>query len=69
MKDGIYKSKSGIDGHTVSIYFVHNEKILMKILGSMYKTTKHFNFGDWQEDLNPGMIEQFDEVYNECKNW
>ena len=69
MKDGIYKSKSGIDGHTVSIYFVHNEKILMKILGSMYKTTKHFNFGDWQEDLKPGMIEQFNEVYNEAKQW
>ena len=41
----------------------------MKILGSMYKTTKHFNFGDWQEDLNPEMIEQFDEVYNKVKQW
>ena len=69
MKDGIYKSKSGIDGHTVSICFVHNEKVLMKILGSIYKTTKHFNFGEWQEDLKPGMIEQFDEVYNEAKQW
>ena len=51
MKDGIYKSKSGIDGHTVSIYFVHNEKILMKVLGSMYKTTKHFMFGDYKSPL------------------
>ena len=41
----------------------------MKILGNVYKTTKHFNFGDWQEDLKPGMIEQFDEVYNEAKQW
>ena len=62
MKDGIYKSND-------AIYFVLNEKILMKILGSMYKTTKHFNFGDWQEDLKPGMIEQFDEMYNECETW
>ena len=62
MKDGIYKSND-------AIYFVLNEKVLMKILGSMYKTTKHFNFGDWQEDLDPGMIEQFDEVYNEAKQW
>ena len=62
MKDGIYKSND-------AIYFVLNEKILMKILGSMYKTTKHFNFGDWQEDLKPEMIEQFDEVYNEAKQW
>ena len=62
MKDGIYKSND-------AIYFVLNEKILMKILGSMYKTTKHFNFGDWQVDLKPEMIEQFDEVYNEVKQW
>ena len=62
MKDGIYKSND-------AVYFVLNEKILMKMLGSMYKTTKHFNFGDCQEDLKPGMIEQFDEVYNEAKQW
>ena len=62
MKDGIYKSND-------AIYFVLNEKILMKILGNVYKTTKHFNFGEYVEPLKPGMIEQFDEVYNECKNW
>jgi hypothetical protein len=38
-------------------------------MGEMYKTTKGFMQGDWKEDLKPGMIEQFDEVYNECKNW
>ena len=62
MKDGIYKSND-------AVYFVLNEKILMKILGSMYKTTKHFNFGEWQEPLKAGMIEQFDEVYNEVNQW
>ena len=41
----------------------------MKILGSMYKTTKHFNFGEYQEPLKPGMIENFDEAYNEAKQW
>jgi hypothetical protein len=25
--------------------------------------------GDWKEDLQPGMVEQFDEVYNEVKQW
>ena len=62
MKDGIYKSND-------AVYFVLNEKILMKMLGNMYKTTKHFNFGDWKEDLNPEMVEQFDEVYNKVKQW
>ena len=62
MKDGIYKSND-------AIYFVLNEKILMKMLGSMYKTTKHFNFGEYQEPLKSGMIEQFDEVYNNVKQW
>ena len=62
MKDGIYKSND-------AVYFVLNEKILMKILGSMYKTTKHFNFGEYQEPLKPQMIESFDEAYNEAKQW
>ena len=42
MKDGIYKSAD-------AIYFVLNEKVLMKILGSVYKTTKHFNFAAWKK--------------------
>ena len=62
MKDGIYKSND-------AVYFVLNEKILMKILGSMYKTTKHFMFGDWKQELQPEMEEQFDEVYNKVKQW
>ena len=43
MKDGIYKSND-------AIYFVLNEKILMKMMGNMYKTTKHFMFGDYVDD-------------------
>ena len=62
MKDGIYRGDN-------TTYFVLNEKILMKMLGSMYKTTKHFNFGEYQEPLKPGMIENFDEAYNEAKQW
>ena len=38
-------------------------------MGSVYKTTKHFVFGDWKQELEPGMIDQFDEVYNEAKQW
>ena len=41
----------------------------MKLMGSVYKTTKHFVFGDWKQELESGMIEQFNEVYNEAKQW
>tara|TARA_R100001594_G_scaffold52083_1_gene85597 strand:- start:651 stop:839 length:189 start_codon:yes stop_codon:yes gene_type:complete len=62
MKNGIYKSDN-------AIYFVLDNKILMRIMGEMYKTTKSFMQGDWKENLRPEMIEQFDEVYNEVKQW
>tara|TARA_Y100000401_G_C8129897_1_gene129557 strand:- start:88 stop:276 length:189 start_codon:yes stop_codon:yes gene_type:complete len=62
MKNGIYKSND-------ATYFVLDGKVLMRIMGSMYKTTKHFMFGDYIQELQPGMIEQFDEVYNEVKQW
>ena len=62
MKDGIYKSDN-------AVYFVLDNKILMRLMGEMYKTTKSFMQGDWKKDLQPGMVEQFDEVYNEAKQW
>ena len=65
MKDGIYYSKA--NGGTT--WFVLNEKILMRIMGETYKTTKHFVFGDYKTTLQPQMIKHFDEVYNECKYW
>ena len=65
MKDGIYTSKAS--GGTA--WFVLNEKILMSMMGETYKTTKHFVFGDWKQELQPGMIEAFDETYNKVKQW
>tara|TARA_R100001082_G_scaffold110125_1_gene89060 strand:+ start:851 stop:1039 length:189 start_codon:yes stop_codon:yes gene_type:complete len=62
MKDGIYKSDN-------AIYFVLDNKILMRLMGEMYKTTKSFIQGDWKENLQPGMVEQFDEVYDKAKQW
>ena len=62
MKDGIYKSDN-------AVYFVLDNKILMRLMGEMYTTTKGFMQGDWKEDLRPEMVEKFDEVYNKCKNW
>jgi hypothetical protein len=62
MKDGIYKSDN-------ATYFVLDNKILMRLMGKMYTTTKSFMQGDWKEDLRPEMVEKFDEVYNKCKGW
>ena len=62
MKDGIYRGDN-------TTYFVLNGKVLMRIMGSMYKTTKHFMFGDWVQDLKPEMEKDFNDVYNESKNW
>ena len=65
MKDGIYYSKE--NGGTT--WFVLDGKILMRMMGETYKTTKHFVFGDYKTPLQPQMIKHFDEVYNECKYW
>ena len=46
MKDGIYYTKA--NGGTT--YFVLNEKVLMKLMGTMYKTTKQIMFGDWKKE-------------------
>ena len=62
-KDGIYRGDYGIT------YFVLNEKILMRIMGEMYKTTKNFMQGSYEKELNQGMINEFDGVYNKVKSW
>ena len=62
-KDGIYRGDYGIT------YFVLNEKILMKHLGTMYKTTKHFIYGDWAYPLTDDMKVEFDNIYNKVKQW
>ena len=62
MKDGIYRSEN-------ATYFVLNEKILMRLMGEMYKTNKNFMQGDYITELNQGMISEFNEVYNKVKNW
>tara|TARA_R100000781_G_scaffold53740_1_gene35123 strand:+ start:280 stop:468 length:189 start_codon:yes stop_codon:yes gene_type:complete len=62
MKDGIYRSDN-------ASYYVLNGKILMRVMGEMYKTTKNFMHGDYVEKLSSEMIGEFDEVYNKVKNW
>ena len=51
-KDGIYEGDYGIT------YFVKDNKILLTHLGQTYRSTKHFVFGNWREELQPEMEEQ-----------
>ena len=62
MKDGIYRSDD-------ATYFVFKNKILMRLMGEMYKTTKNFMQGKYVTELNQEMIIEFDEVYNKCEKW
>ena len=62
-KDGIYEGDYGIT------YFVKDNRILLTHLGSTYRSTKHFIFGNWRQNLPTNLVEQFDEVYNKVKQW
>ena len=62
-KDGIYEGDYGIT------YFVKDNRILLTHLGQTYRSTRHFVFGNWQQDLQPKMVDQFDEIYNKVKQW
>ena len=62
-KDGIYEGDYGIT------YFVKDNKILLTHLGQTYRSTKHFVFGNWRQNLPTNLVDQFDEVYNNVKQW
>ena len=62
-KDGIYEGDYGIT------YFVKDNKILLTHLGQTYRSTKHFVFGNWRQNLPKNLVDQFDEVYNNVKQW
>jgi len=63
MKNGIYRGDN-------TTYFVLNDKILMKMLGSVYKTTKHFMFGPkYYGPLTDEMKDEFNVVYNKVEQW
>ena len=62
-KDGIYEGDYGVT------YFIQDDRVLLKHLGKVYKSTNHFVFGNWRQELQPKMINQFDEVYNKSEKW
>ena len=63
MKDGIYRGEQGVT------YFILNNKILLKHFNTVYKTTKHFVFGDWAYPLTNEMKVEFNNVYNKVNKW
>ena len=63
MKDGIYRGDYGIT------YFVLNEKVLMKHLGKLYKTSRFFLYGEWAYPLTDDIKDNFDFVYEKVKQW
>lgn len=62
MKDGIYKSDD-------AIYFVKNGKIIMKLMGTLYKTTENFMQGTYKQPLPEQMSNEFEKVYESLKSW
>jgi hypothetical protein len=62
-KDGIYRGDYGI------VYFVHDGRVIMRHLGSYYKTSTHFLFGKWDKELNERAINAFNDVYESAPKW
>ena len=62
-KDGIYRGDYGIT------YFVLNGKVLLKHLGTIYKASTLFLYGNWAYPLTDAMVEQFDELHKKVKRW
>lgn len=62
---------NGIYRTPYAIYFVKDEKIMMKIKGCMYKTTQNFFQGNKEpaEPLTKAMLEEFDSIYDRVPNW
>ena len=62
MENGIYKCND-------AVYFIYNGKILMQLMGDIYKTTENFMHGNYKEPLSQRMIDTFEDVYNKVKYW
>lgn len=62
LKDGVYKSEN-------ATYFIKGDKIVMRLMGSYYKTTDNFLGGaKWVQPFDITQ-EQFNEEYEKLKFW
>lgn len=63
VKNGVYKSPD-------AVYFVKEEKVIMILKGSYFKTTKNFMAGaDFEKDLPQEIFDDFERVYKLTPPW
>jgi len=65
LQDGIYKNSA-------ATFFIKDGKVMMRLLNKrgLYKTTTSFMIGaEKYRDLDPSMINSFDETYEKVKSW
>ena len=62
MKDGFYKSE-------LAAYYIKDNKIMMHMKGQFYKTSESFMQGTYIKSLTETQINQFDDAYEQCKQW
>jgi hypothetical protein len=62
MKNGFYKSE-------LATYYIKDNKIMMRMKGQFYKTSESFMQGTYMKPLTETQISQFDDAYEQCKQW
>lgn len=68
--ENINKLKNGIYKNEHASYFIKDEKIIMNLKGSYYKTTVQFMLGaQFIKDLSKGIEETFDKAYESAPQW
>ena len=62
MKNGFYKSE-------LATYYIKDNKIMMHMKGQFYKTNENFMQGTYIKPLTETQTNQFDDAYEQCKQW
>ena len=63
MENGIYKNEN-------ATFFVKDDKVIMRLKGSYYKTNENFMLAVKRvEPLSAGMINSFDRAYKGAPSW
>jgi len=61
-QNGIYKSDN-------AIYYIKDSRIIMRVMGMLYKTNTNFMQGKYQMDLPLELDVAFNETYSKLDNW
>lgn len=61
---------NGVYCNNNAVFYIKDGKIIMKLMGSFYKTTMNFVMGVTKiDELKPELIKAFDEAYEHAPNW